>query len=379
MAWLEKRRADDGTIRYRLRQRIGDEKVVVIKDLGIWKAGAEEWKVKFNKAVQAGFIFTPPTTIVAIEAFLKAKAEGKELPDTLHRLSIDEMCAIYLDKAGPDFKGYGEKDSRTAYNHLRLRLERLKRAWAGKFADEISTLNVRDLLAAYAVGTRMRMIGGYGAMFKRFYAWNDDENVLPWKVRLPKHNPFSKFRKELKPAQKKEVPDTRVLSPEEWVKFRQHLSARARAICELALRRFLRLADIKAINVTSIIDNQIRGVQQKTGFEYIVPVMGKNHPKRYDFTNFRREFNRAKKAAGMAEGEYALGRPLYFSAKDLRRTGATWAYRKTKDLVGISAMLGHQEISTTRRYLNIDPADRQTIARAVDEVFGSDEVIQEVI
>jgi integrase len=210
-------------------------------------------------------------------------------------------------------------------------------------------------------------------MYRRFYEWNEEGNILAFKVRLPPYNPFSKYRKELNAAQKKELPDTRVLSQDEWTRFSQYLTPRAFAICDLALRRFLRMADIKAINATSVIDGQIRGIQAKTGFEYIVPVAGKLHPKRYDFTNFAEEFRKAKKKAGL---DYPTDHPLHFSFKDLRRTGATWAYRKTKDLVGISEMLGHQDTSTTRRYLNIDNTDREAIARAVDEMANG---IQQVI
>ncbi len=375
MAWLERRRSEEGKIRYRLRERFGADKITVIKDLGIWRANAEEWKVKFTTAVKAGFKFTAPIEVAVIDAFLKAKAEGINLPNEMRRLSIVEMCDIYDEKCGPDFKGFGSKDSRSAYNHLRRRLERLKIKWTEKYADEITKFDVRDLLSGYSVGTRMRMIGAYGAMFRRFYEWQEEGNILPWKVLMPPYNPFSKFRKELKPAQKKELPDTRVLSPEEWARFRQYLTPRARVICEMALRRFLRMADIKAINVNSMVNGQIRGIQEKTGFEYNVPAMN-NHPKRYDFTNFRKEFQEAQKKSGLF---YAEGHPLHFSLKDLRRTGATWAYRKTKDLAGISAMLGHQEISTTQRYLNIDTADRETIARAVDDLFGGEDVIREVI
>lgn len=65
---------------------------------------------------------------------------------------------------------------------------------------------------------------------------------------------------------------------------------------------------------------------------------------------------------------------MHFSVRDLRRTGATWAYQKTKDLVGISKMLGHTKISTTIRYLNIDETDKNRIAQVVDEMADSSPV-----
>lgn len=68
-----------------------------------------------------------------------------------------------------------------------------------------------------------------------------------------------------------------------------------------------------------------------------------------DFTNFQREFKAAQVAAGME-------------------------FPKTKDLVGISKMLGHAKISTTIRYLNIDETDKIRIAQVVDEIADSEPV-----
>jgi hypothetical protein len=249
MAWLEKRKALDGTSRYRLRDIINGKKVPIIKDLGIWKLAAAETKVQYEKAVGMGFTFTPPIRAADVEAFLKARAEGKDTPNQMRRLPIPEMCDIYLEKQGPSFKGGVSTEHHSPYNLLRLRLSRLKRIWAGKFADEITKLDVRDLLAPTPnVGYRLRQIGAFGAMFRCFFDWNEEGNILPWKVRMPPYNPFSKYRKELKPSQKKELPDTRVLSEQEWNRFKVHLTPRARAICELALRRLLRLADIRALS-----------------------------------------------------------------------------------------------------------------------------------
>jgi integrase len=88
-------------------------------------------------------------------------------------------------------------------------------------------------------------------------------------------------------------------------------------------------------------------------------------PTRYDFTNFKREFHAAQVAVGM---DYPTGHPLHFTIKDLRRTGATWAWRETKDLASISAMLGHKNWSTTKRYLHITDADTAKIAAVMDRL-----------
>ncbi len=96
-----------------------------------------------------------------------------------------------------------------------------------------------------------------------------------------------------------------------------------------------------------------------------------NQPTSYDFTNFKREFKAALVAAGM---DYPVEHPLHFTVRDLRRTGATWAYHKTKDLRSIQKMLGHTKMSTTERYLNVSEENLHRIAQVVDEIADSHSV-----
>jgi integrase len=166
----------------------------------------------------------------------------------------------------------------------------------------------------------------------------------------------------MKASEKEEIPDDRVLSVDEWHQFAPHLTARAREICQVALGRFLRLSDIKKITKLAIAEGSIKGVQGKTGFAFKIPTIA-NQPQRYDFTNFRRDFKRAQITAGMNK---PANHPLHFSPKDLRRTGATWAYRETRDLAGISRMLGHRSERTTRRYLHITDVDISAITTVID-------------
>lgn len=362
MAWTDKRK------NFRLRDRIGGKNVTVVRNLGVWKGAADNWLVEYKKALSQGFTFTPPITVAHIENFLKAKKEGLDSPDMARRIPIEEMVDLYIKHQGPSVKGgiqLGRGSSRTPYYNFCCRMNQIKKVWAGKWSDEITKLDVRDYLARYtSVGTHMKILGTAGHLFRSLYDWNEEGNILPFKVRLPQHNPVSKWRKEMKPAQKRELPDTRVLSPEEWAQFRPHLKVRTRAICEIALKRFLRMADIKTISQLKIVHGQIRGLQEKTGEAFSVPVLA-DQPTGYDFTNFKREFLAAQVAAKM---NWPPNHPLHFSVKDLRRTGATWAYNETKDLVGISEMLGHRNIKTTIRYLNITHADKARIAKAVDKI-----------
>jgi len=285
-----------------------------------------------------------------------------------HRMLVDEACETYLKIHGPSLKGGITTDTYSSYYRLKGRLKEIKVQWQGKHWDSLNPLSVRDLLARFqTVGTRMKYLNTLAHMFRSFENWNEEGTILKTRVKLPIGNPASKWRKLMKSADKKELPRTRVLSPEEWNKFKTHLSDRARAICELALRRFLRLADIKQVSQMIIKGDVIEGLQAKTGEPFKVPVLD-NQPVSYDFTNFRNEFRNAQIQAGL---DYPATHPLHFTPRDLRRTGATWAYQKTKDIEGIKRMLGHTDLSTTQRYLGTDATNYTAITQAVDDMANS--------
>jgi integrase len=209
----------------------------------------------------------------------------------------------------------------------------------------------------------MRYLETLSSLFGNINQWSDEKLISP-PVVCSEVNPAKQWRSMMKSSHKKEKPRSRVLSPEEWNRFKVHLSVRARAICEIALRRFLRLGDIKRISHLKIKDQRIEGIQQKTHEPYSVPVM-ENQPQSYDFTNFTKDFRKALVLAGM---EFPKNHPLHCTPRDLRRTGATWAYHKTKDLRSIQKMLGHARLSTTERYLNVTYENLEGIATVVDEM-----------
>lgn len=371
MAWLHKNKNGQ----WRLLDRRNGKIVTLLKRLGAHKGLAESAKVRLGEAMNMGFTFDPPTAMPAVEAFIKARKEGKEFDGYSRRLPIEEMCDLYLRIHGPDLKGGVSHDYRSAYYGLQKRLEQIKRSClAGKCADEITKFDVRDFISQFnTVGTKMRWIAVLGHMFRYMEVLNeDDPKRIKGPVRLPKYNPVTKWRATMKPQDKREDPDTRVLTRQEWAQFSQYLTPRCKAICEVALARLLRKSDIRRICHASIENGHIVGIQQKTGSRFSVPVMG-NQSVRYDFTNFVREFKQAQVAAGL---DYPSDHKLHFSFKDLRRTGATWYYNKTKDLRRVQKMLGHAKLSTTERYLHISEVDLAEAARTMDEMVlpkqGSD-------
>lgn len=279
------------------------------------------------------------------------------------QITIEEAIEIYLRLHGASLPGGVSLYSRSRYYSLKCHLGQLQKAWGGKHFDTITHLDVRDFMQKLkTVGTRMRYLGVISGLYNRIKEWNDDPNILPEKVSIPPYNPATRWRRITKAADKRELPRTRVLTPDEWFKFRPHLLERTRQICEIALRRFLRLGDIKQISFTSVKNHMIEGLQGKTGGEFSVPMMT-DHPQSYDFTNFKREFKAAQVSAGM---DYPVKHPLHFMVRDLRRTGATWAYHKTKDLRSIQKMLGHSKLSTTERYLHVSDENLQEIASVMD-------------
>lgn len=360
MAWIEKRR------RYRLRDELAGQRVTIFKDLGIWRDAALDILTDYHRAEAAGMKIEPGVTTVAdIRTFLRARAEGRDSSHGVHPIPIEEMLDIFLAKHGPSLKGGISEKKNSAYYGYKYHLNVIKRAWPGRMSDDITKLDVRDLLSRYTrVGSKMKYLNIASKVFSAIADWNE-EGILKPPIKIPPHNPAKKWRKEMKAGDKREYPDTRVLTHEEWAKFRPHLSARAKSICDLALGRFLRRSDIKKISHLSIKNGSIEGLQEKTGEKFSVPVLSVQ-PTKYNFTNFRRDFFNAQVAAGM---NYPKEHPLHFSMRTLRRTGATWAYRKTKDLDGIRKMLGHRRITTTMRYLHVDPADLKLIANAVDTLI----------
>lgn len=337
MAWIEKRKADDGTIRYRIRDWVNGKKMTVVKDAGRWKEIAQARLVDYNKSTAAG----------AGSAVLAAR-----------EMSIEEACDLFYERVG----------SHQRYpKNIFSRLGVIKRAWGARPLQEITKFDVGTLLADFqTTSTVLLYLATVTQMFHAFRDWNKTPKFLGFYVRLPPENPGTEWRAQMKPHQKNASPRKRVLSPEEWKHFRKFLVPKARAICEIALRRFLRPSDIRHLTHLSVVRGVIEGVQSKTGQPFRLPLL-EGQPKRYDFRGFVYRFKQAQVLAGM---DYPKDHPLHFSVRDLRRTGATWAYHQTKDLVGISRLLGHTNTKMTERYLHLKETDLSHITQAVDNVAG---------
>jgi integrase len=58
--------------------------------------------------------------------------------------------------------------------------------------------------------------------------------------------------------------------------------------------------------------------------------------------------------------------PHLYGTHSLRRTKATWIYRRTGNLRAVQLLLGHGKIESTVRYLGVEMDDAIAIAERVD-------------
>lgn len=148
---------------------------------------------------------------------------------------------------------------------------------------------------------------------------------------------------------------TTVISPEELDKFCAGASERVKKACYGAVLTMLRKKDLKGLVKTISIDGsgeRLRGVQAKTGRMFDIPVdentkaliESGSGSQPFDFSNFRKEFEKAREIFMKNGGRY-------FQFRDLRRTGASDLLMAGFDLRTIQKRLGHASLQMTEKYL----------------------------
>jgi integrase len=176
------------------------------------------------------------------------------------------------------------------------------------------------------------------------------------KVTLPKQrNPASLISQM---SESKYV-RTRALSLEELERLLGAATPRAATIIRNAIFTLLRKGDLKEANVV-LFSNSVRGETQKTKRYYEI-AKGGYQIEPMDFTNFDREFERAVKVAKLND----------FQFRDLRRTGATWLFRKTNDLGMVQLRLGHTTPNQTKKYLGILDSDNVKASEVLGSLLAS--------
>lgn len=95
--------------------------------------------------------------------------------------------------------------------------------------------------------------------------------------------------------------------------------------------------------------------QGKRGSDYLFTARNDTHGEPITTTSFRRSIK--------SWCELVHLDPAAFSTHSLRRTNATWLYKRTGNLRAVQLLLGHSNISMTQRYLGVDMDDAILLAQ----------------
>jgi integrase len=202
-------------------------------------------------------------------------------------------------------------------------------------------------------------------IFNKLREWKRFK-IIP-AIRLPEENPAALVKK----ADEDSCIRTRVLSKKEFDIVWEVSPERLRRIILAAANLGLRKKDLKLLNLEknwNRTKNYFEGTQAKTGKPFSIPVNGVVEelikdapwPMLLDFTNFRREFVAARKAAA-SQGV------AHFEFRDLRRTCGTRMLEQNVDIKTISLYLGHAKVNMTDRYLR----PKEENKRIASEMLGS--------
>jgi len=149
-------------------------------------------------------------------------------------------------------------------------------------------------------------------------------------------------------------------------------------IIRFALVTMLRKGDLRALTKANYrpVTHTLEGVQSKTGLPFKVGIpkdleqiiLTSKGVSILNFTDFSRRWRQLIKKTNMPG----------LQMRDLRRSAASWALKKSKDMALISATLGHQSIEMTQRYLGTISESRQDIANTLGDLFSTQEKVERV-
>ena len=139
-----------------------------------------------------------------------------------------------------------------------------------------------------------------------------------------------------------------------------------------ALMTMLRLNDLENLKIENVskVSNSLKGIQSKTGRPFSIHIFDKieelietasSDTFLFDFTNFRTIWERLCVKTNLHN----------FQFRDLRRSGATWLYKKGGTLKWISNYLGHQSEVMTRRYIGILGEDEMIAGKYMSAIFNT--------
>lgn len=205
--------------------------------------------------------------------------------------------------------------------------------------DKATYMQIQHWLSRYKNGlTFNKYKGMVAAMYNAIERWDRMGNVLPIQVKLPMdrsnqfNNPAELFH--TKPTLSRE----RIASADEIEKVRQWCVAHDPGMWELVFRAIvsgLRKGDLQAIQGMV----QVRGIQEKTGREFSLPL---DFSKPASFTNFHRRWVACLEGSPLKD----------FHWHDWRHQAATMLKNLGFSTSQIQEFCGHATEKQTQTYIN---------------------------
>jgi len=281
---------------------------------------------------------------------LKERQEKKRKTESA--VSVRRFCEIYLERHAKPHKKTWEEDERRIEKHIKpdlggLRLEDVTRDRVAQLYQRIGSKHPYEA---------NRVLALVSVMFNLAEDWGYLPEGTPNPAKLRKRNRFSEKRRD-RPVTSEELP--RLLEairkePDIYVRSalllylltglrkREVLWAKWEDLDKA--RGTLRLPDTKAgqprhVALSEAAQEIFRNIPRQVGNPYIFPSPVKPREPRFDV---RKRWLRVRREAG-CEG---------LTIHDLRHSVATWVSETGHAVQVIQAALGHQNISTTMRYLH---------------------------
>ena len=257
---------------------------------------------------------------------------------------------------------------------FRYFLKNFEAYFKGRYIDGITTMDMQRYKMQRMKGTATakgispqtfnRERTALVTLFNKLKEWKREKVI--GNVKLPEENPVSPlsiFNEQLTARR-------RVLSREEFDRLYEASDYEMKRIVTMAVLTTLRKKDLMLLSKENYdpYTNELKGIQSKNalrGKTYCIPVNAVM--KRIldqgplDFTNFRKRFYGALKAAGLNNVQF----------KDLRRTGARTMLAMGHDIKVVSEHLGHSSIRMTEIYVPPVKKERQEASNTLGEVYNN--------
>lgn len=259
----------------------------------------------------------------------------------------------------------------------------LCRSFGGKYLDEVTPFDFRNHRKNRLNGLGGHRRVGLGSVFhdhglirllySKIAEWKREgmrpDGIDLSRLRLPPHLPTVGSKKARPP--KRRV----VITTDEFQRLCQNATDRLRRTIEGLLDLDIRESDLKALRPSNYnpYTDQIEWVQKKTGRSNSIPVSERVRKHFiearetgtefvYDLTNSRKEFEEARRLAGVG----------HITKRDLRKTAYNAALRFSKDYRIAGMMAGHSSIRTGMDHYEIEfREDLKPIIRHLELTYRS--------